>query len=211
MKRTLPLLLIIITLFPKSSFSQIFIEPFAGYQTDMNNAKTKLLNTGLQFAIKMKKYEFLLQLQKNWPRSFNYVDSSYTTNTSLPLNAPAQKTIRPSSFSFAIGHRIKIAGRKSKNSLFVKIYSGLMYQKIAVGYQYDKTNYILLNPDKTEEKTGFFVSGGLEYMRQFSFGRLFFDLNFSSPPTGNFNYNESYNLMAPLSLSIGYSIKLSKR
>jgi hypothetical protein len=211
MKRTLPLLLIIIALFPKSSFCQIFIEPFAGYQTDMNNTKTKLLNTGLQLAIKIRKYEFLVQLQKNWPRSFNYVDSSYTTNTSLPLNAAAMKTIRTSSFSFAIGNRIKIAGKKTKNSFFLKVYTGIMYQKMGVSYQYDKTNYILLNPDKTEEKTGFFVSGGLEYMRQFSFGRLFFDLNFSSPPTGNFKYNESYNLMAPLSLSIGYSIKLSKR
>src|SRR5664279_1995520 len=123
MRRTLPLLLIIIALFPASAFSQIFIEPFAGYQFDMNNTKTKLLNTGLQFAVKLNKYEFLVQLQKNWPRTFNYVDSSYTTNTSLPLNALAQKTMRPSSFSFAIGHRIKIAGKKSPNSLFVKVYA----------------------------------------------------------------------------------------
>ena len=49
-----------------------------------------------------------------------------------------------------------------------------MYQKIKVNYQYDKSNYIVLNPDETEEQTGLYVSTGLEYMRQLQYRQVFF-------------------------------------
>jgi len=211
MKRTLSLLVVIVVLLPKLSFSQLYIEPFAGYQKNLNSPKNNLLNTGVQLAFKLKNYEFLFQIQKSWPQSINGVDSSYTTNTSLPISAPAYKTINTSAFTFAIGNRFKIAGRKTKNSYFIKFYTGIMSQNNAVKYDYDKANYIILNPDKTINVTGIFVSGGFEYMRQIKNNRLFVELNFSSPPSGNIKYPSSFNLMAPITLNVGYSIKISKK
>ena len=70
---------------------------------------------------------------------------------------------------------------------------------------------IILNPDKTINATGLFISGGFEYMRQIKNNRLFVDLNFSSPPGYNNKYPSSFNLMAPVTLNIGYSIKISKK
>jgi hypothetical protein len=92
------------------------------------------------------------------------------------------------------------------------MYTGFLYQKMDVDYQYDKTNYIVLNPDKTSEVAGLFLSGGLEYMRQLKTGRLFAELNFSTPPvTGKRSYPYSFNTMAPFSINFGYSILLKNR
>ena len=213
MRKTLLLLLIITGLLPKISFTQIYIEPLAGYQLDLNNHnRNKLFNTGVQLAIRMKKYEFLMQFQKSWPQTSNYTDSSFTLNPNLPLYAPAAKTIRPSLYSLSVGNRIKLAGRKTNNSLFAKISLGIMYQRIAVAYHYDKINYIILNPDKAQHTAGPFVSAGLEYMYQIKRSRIFAELNFSSPPGGSSSgYPNSFNLVAPVSLNIGYSIQLSKK
>jgi len=211
MKRTLAITLILAILLPKRSFSQFYLEPFVGYQKNLNSPKNNMLNTGVQLALKLKKYEFLIQVQKSWPQSLSGVDSSFTTNTSLPLSAPAYKTINTSAFTFAIGNRLKVAGGKTKNSYFIKLYTGVMFQNNAVKYDYDKANYIILNPDKTINVTGLFVSGGFEYMRQIKSNRLFVELNFSSPPSGNIKYPSSFNLMAPVTINIGYSIKISKK
>jgi hypothetical protein len=182
MKKTLLLLLIILALFPKSSFSQIYIEPFAGYQKDLNNHKDDLINSGVQIAFKKKNYELLFQIQKDWPQKLHSSDSSFSVNPGFPLYSPAEKEVSTYSWSLAMGNRFKIAGKKTKNSLFIKFYTGIMYQKTKVNYQYDKTDYVILNPDQTQNSIGPFISGGLEYMRQIGNGRLFFDLNFSSPP-----------------------------
>jgi len=209
MRRTLFLLLLLAL--SRLSFAQVFIEPFAGYQKDLNDHKNNLINSGLQLALKKKKYEFLVQVQRAWPQSHSGMDSSFTLNTALPLSAAAQKTFKPSSFTMAIGNRIKVLGRHTRNSLFVKIYTGIMYQQMTVSYQYDKTNYIVLNPDQTTKNTGIYISGGLEYLRSFQTGRLFVDLNFSSPPSGKIKYPASFDLRAPVSVNFGYSIQLSKK
>ncbi len=211
MKRTLSLLLVMVVLSPKLSFSQLYIEPFAGYQRSQNSSNYNMLNTGVQVAFKLKVYEILGQVQRGWPQTFNGVDEAFTTNTFLPLSMPAQKTITTSAFTFAIGHRLKLFGKKTKNSFFLKLYTGLMSQNNVVKYQYDKTNYVILNPDKTIDRTGLFISGGFEYMRSLKNGRLFIDLNFSSPPIGSVKYPISYHLMSPVTLNVGYSIKISKK
>lgn len=211
MRRTPLLLLLIIALCPKSSFSQIYIEPFGGYQKDINNHKGNLFNSGVQLALKRRNYEFLIQIQKSWPLSSKYTDSSFTLNTGLPLYAPAQKKVHPSSFSFGVGNRVKLAGRQTKNSLFATTYIGIMYQKMDISYQYDKINYVVLNPDKTISKTGLYAAIGLAYMRQFTSSRVFAELNLSSPPAGSGNYPNTIHFVAPLSLQIGYSIQLSKK
>ncbi|MEP6749285.1 MAG: hypothetical protein ABJB86_16240 [Bacteroidota bacterium] len=207
-------LLLLVFVLPKAFFAQkVFLEPFGGYQIDINNSKTRLVNSGLQlaFVFKKQKYEILLQVQRSWPQSARYTDSAFTVNPNLPLYTAAPKTLSASSFSFAVGHRIKIAGRKTNNSFFVKAFTGITDQKTTVAYQYDKSNYIILNPDQTIEHAGIYVSGGFEYMRKFAHSRFFAELNFSSPPSGTIKYSASFNLVAPVSFNVGYSIQLSKR
>jgi len=211
MKIALFLAIACIVLLPKHALSQIYVEPLAGYQKDLNNKRTYFFNTGLRAAFRFKNYELLVQAQKSWPQSVNYSDSSYTANTALPLYSPAEKQLRTSSYSFAIGNRFKVAGRKTKNSFFISMYTGLMIQKTTVNYSYDKTNYILLNPDQTQRFTGPFFSAGLEYMREIKSGRLFAELNFSTPPLAKSSYPSSFGPAAPASLNIGYSINISKR
>lgn len=191
---------------------QVYIEPFAGYQKDLNNKNFQLLNTGIQMAYaKGRRYEMILQLQASWPTGKNSSDSSFTLNPSLPLYSAAVKQTRPRAITAAFGNRLKILGTGS-NRLNVKLYAGLVYQRIAVQYQYDKTNYIILNPDKTLEAAGVFLSGGLEYMRQLPSGRFFAEINICTPPaTSKRSYPYSFNLLAPLSVNLGYSILLKKK
>jgi hypothetical protein len=211
MKIALFLAIAFMVFLPKYSFSQIYIEPVAGYQKDLNNKRRYFLNTGLRAAFRFKNYELLLQAQKSWPQTLSYFDSSFTANPALPLYSPAEKQLRTSSYSFAIGNRFKVAGRKTKNNFFISMYTGVMFQKATVNYSYDKANYILLNPDQTQNFTGPFFSAGLEYMRQVKSGRLFAELNFSTLPAGKQSYPSSFGPAAPASLNIGYSIKISKR
>jgi hypothetical protein len=173
MKNVFSLILILIVSVPEISLSQVYVEPFAGYQKDMNNQNGNFLNTGLQVALKLRRYELVLQVQKNWPNALQGVDSSFTLNAALPLYAPAEKEISISSFSVAIGNRFKVFGKNSGSCLFFKFYTGVMLQKALVVYAYDKNNYTILNPDQTEDAAGLFVSGGLEYMWQLKKSRLF--------------------------------------
>lgn len=199
-------------LFIAGSKAQVYLEPFTGYQTDLNSNDFKQINTGLQCSFKKSRgYEFVLQLQKSWPLNFVAADSSFTPNPALPVYASTKKTIRPAALSFAIGHRIKVAGKKTANIFSILIYTGITYQNIKVNYQYDKSNYTVLNPDKTQSRAGFFMSGGAEYMRQFKNGRIFFQLIAASPPVGKkIKYPSSFNFMAPLAFNAGYSIPFKK-
>lgn len=211
MKVALLLAISFLVFLPKHSFSQIYIEPVAGYQKDLSNNRNYFLNTGLRAAFRFKNYELLLQTQKSWPQTLSYIDSSFTANPALPLSSPAEKKLHTSSHSFAIGNRFKVAGRNTKNSFSISMYTGVMFQKTTVNYTYDKANYIVLNPDQTQSIIGPFFSAGLEYMRQIKSGRLFAELNFSTPPAGKQSYPSSFGPAALVSLNIGYSIKISKR
>ena len=211
MKRAI--LLCMAMVFCQIVYCQLYIEPFAGYQKDLNNKNFQLLNTGVQLSfIRSRRYELILQLQKSWPFSRHSADSSFTLNPNLPLYSAAAKNLRPSVITAAFGNRFKILGVHSKNGLYVKVFTGFVYQRVSVRYQYDKTNYIVVNPDKTLQAAGVFLSGGLEYMRQLPTGRLFGEINFSTPPaTGKLDYPYSFNLMAPFSVNIGYSILLKNK
>jgi hypothetical protein len=206
-------LLITANIFTACTFAQVYIEPAIGYQTDLNNKKGfKLLNTALQCSWKISKgYEFLLQLQKGWPFPLVFNDSSFTANPALPVYASAKKTIRPSDLSFAIGHRIKVAGKNTGTVLSAILYSGITSQKIMVDYRYDKNNYTILNPDQTQKRFSVFFSGGAEYMRIIKENRFFIQLIFATGPlqTKVF-YPSSFRFMAPLSFNAGYSVKIKK-
>lgn len=203
----------IAALFADYCKAQIYIEPVVGYQIDLNSTKRfQQINTAVQCSFKQSKgYEFILQLQKSWSLQFVSNDSSFTPNPALPVYANAKKTIRPLASLLALGNRITVAGKNSNNIFSVVLYTGLMSQKIAVSYQYDKNNYTILNPDKTQLRVGIFISGGIEYMRLIKTDRVFFQLNVATPPYGKkINYPSSFGFMAPLSFNAGYSILIKK-
>jgi hypothetical protein len=152
------------------------------------------------------------QLQKSWPLPYVSNDSSFSTNPTLPVYASAKKILRPSATSFAVGHRLKVVGKKSVNIFSLIAYTGLTAQKINVNYTYDKNNYTILNPDKTQKRISVFLSAGAEYMHLLKNSRFFIQLIFSTPPIAKkINYPSSFNFLAPLSFNAGYSIQLKKK
>ena len=206
--------LITINLFVGCSIAQSFIEPVIGYQIDLNNDnRFKQITSALQLSLKQnRRFELLFQLQKTWPNRVSGNDSSFTLNPALPLYANAGKTIRASAMSITTGVRISLLGVKTKNIFSFIVYTGINFQRFAVRYQYDKNNYTILNPDKTLNTAGFFLSGGIEYLRLLKNGRLFFQLSVATPPARkDFNYPSSFVFMAPLSFNTGYSIPIKKQ
>lgn len=192
--------------------AQFYIEPILGYQIDLNkNSKLKQLNSAINICWKARpKYELILQVQRSWPISHKSSDPSYTTNPLLPVYAAANKTVSPSALSLLVGHRIKLAGRSGNNSLFVNLAAGVSNQQIKVDYSYDKNNYTILNPDKSVNETGLYVSGGIEYMRKLKTGRIFTQVLFGGFIHEKIDYPNSFYFLVPFSLNIGYSIPISK-
>jgi hypothetical protein len=196
-----------------SMLAQKYATPYLGYQTDLNNdARFKQMNLGCQFSFVQKSGNaFSIQLQYALPFTYSSSDSSFTPNPNLPVYSPAKKTIKPVTASLALGGLIKIAGKKSANHFYIIINGGLAYQHIAVNYSLDKPNYTVLNPDKTQNLLGVFISGGVEYTRQLFKGRLVFQMLSSTPLLmRKINYPASFKTLAPLAFNAGYSIPLKK-
>lgn len=210
--RKILFLLVILQTFAHYGKAQTNVEPYIGWQKDLNSSVFKQLNTGVQLNFKESPaYEFILQLQRSWPMATVSYDSAFTTNTDLPVYASAKKIIKPAAFSFAIGHRITVAGKNTANVFNIIIYTGIRLQGINVKYKYDRDNYTILNPDKTIIRTGFYVSGGAEYMRLLKNGRIFFQLAASTESLHRkIKYPASFNFLAPLSFNTGYSFNIKK-
>jgi hypothetical protein len=206
-------LAVVLNLINVNCKAQIYIEPVAGFQYDLNNHnRYKQINTAVQLAYHVgTEYEFLIRLQKTWPLKYISGDSSFSTNPALPVYANAEKTIKASCYSFTLGHRFKITGDKSKNALSAVLYPGFTLQIFNVKYKYDKNNYIVLNPDKSIAIGGLFLSGGFEYMRKFKNSRFFTQLLITTPPARKIKYPASFGLMAPLYLNAGYSILIKEK
>jgi len=193
--------------------SQIYIEPFIGYQSDMNSGNFRQFNTGIQSSFKFSKtYELVFQVQKSWPNTSNGTDSSFSLNPNFPLYAPAQKSIRPSSFTITFGNRIRLTNEASLNALNLILNIGFCDQSIEVKYNYDKSNYTILNPDQTQDRSGVYFGGGIEYMRLLRKGRVFIQMTVSTPPAGDkIKYPSTFNVMAPIAVNVGYSFMVSKK
>jgi len=193
--------------------AQIYVEPIVGFQKDLNKeSKLKQINSALNISWKVgRTLEVILQVQRSWPIAYKSSDASYTTNPSLPVYAAANKSISPSALSLLVGQRLKLAGRATNNSLFFTSYLGVSNQQIKVDYSYDKNNYTILNPDKSVNETGLYVSGGLEYMRNLKFGRVFAQLLAGGFIHEDINYPNSFYFLVPLSINVGYSIPVFKK
>lgn len=194
--------------------AQTYLEIFTGYQTDINSGKThfNLINSGFQITVKKnRRYEIMLQLQKSWGIPGNSTDVAYTANPGFPLQSTAEKTITPSVASFLLGNKFVVTGKNFPGNISFVVYGGFSYQKLKVKYQYDKNNYTILNPDRTQEGTGLFFLTGIEYMKDVKNGRFFFQVLAGPPPTmKGTSSNISFNFIAPLSFNAGYSFILKK-
>jgi hypothetical protein len=207
-------LILIITFFIAiSTKAQLYVEPVAGFHQDLNNVGFKQINTALQLSFKKNsRYELILLLQKVWGLPLKSSDVAFSLNPAMLLMTNAAKTINPSAVSIAIGHRIVIAGYNSPNRLSVMLFTGIAFQHLTVNYVYDRINYTILNPDRTINRTGFYVAGGFEYMKLTKTGRVFVQLLVASPPTGKESgYPASFHAMAPIGLNLGYSIPVKAK
>ncbi len=197
-----------------SLIAQKYATPYLGYQADLNNdARFRQVNPGCQFSFGQKSgNEFSIQLQYALPLVNASNDSSFTTNPNLPVYSAAKKTIKPATSSISLGGLIKIAGKNSANQFFIILSGGVAYQHIAVSYSLDKTNYTVLNPDKTQNLLGIFISGGIAYTHQLVNGRIVFQMLSSTPLLmRKISYPSSFKPLAPLAFNIGYSIPLKKQ
>ncbi|MFN8252732.1 MAG: hypothetical protein U0V75_12745 [Ferruginibacter sp.] len=207
--------LLLLQVFVLAGYSQVYLEPFTGFQFDMNNTSPhfKQVNTGLSCSFKSRgSYELVLQLNHSLPLAVTSSDSAFTTNLSLPLYAAAKEKINPSSTSFALVHRIAITGKKSVNTLYATISIGVVYQELRVSYAYDKANYSILNPDKTQNRSNIYGGVGLLFIHQLKKNRLFAEIAFNTPPAGpKIKYPSSFKFMAPAALNLGYSFTIKNK
>ena len=194
--------------------AQTYFEIFTGYQKDLNNSghNFNMINSGIQLRLKKNRtYEMMLMLQKDWGITSNSIEPAYTANPASPLQSTAEKRITPSFASFLLGNKFVFTGRNFPGSIGFLLYGGFAYQKLKVIYQYDKNNYTLLNPDRTQDGAGVFFLLGIEYIKEIKNGRLFFQvLTGPQPLMKNIPSNMSFNFMAPLSLNAGYSFIIKK-
>ncbi len=194
--------------------AQSYIEPIIGSRFALNNKAYKFLqvNIGAQYSFrKSKNYDILLQGLISWPIAKSSTVKAYTSNPSLPVDASVEKTTKPYTFSFALGHRVTLFGGEQNNYLALLIYTGVVYEQMLVSYAYDKQNYIILNPDKTQNRANIFASGGFEYLHKLPKGRLFAQLVIASPPFGgSIKYPSTFGFITALSVNVGYAIPLTK-
>jgi hypothetical protein len=197
-----------------SAQSQIYIEPYAGFQVDLNNTRPlfKQINTGLQCSFKRnRRYEFLMQVQVSNGLANKSADSAFTSNTSLPVYTAAAKKITPVAVSFALLNRVIIGGNAKGNTFYIVPGVGYMLQNINVEYSYDKANYTILNPDKTFSHSGVYLCLGATWVRTIKDNRFFATINFNTPSlSAKMKYPSSFNFLIPAAINAGYSFNISK-
>jgi hypothetical protein len=205
----------ILTLLSTALAAQTYIEPIVGYQVDIaNRAKFSQINAGIQVSFKKSRsYELVVRIEKSSPVVYHgKADSAFTPNPSLPLYASAEQTIHPGAWYFSVDHRFILNGSNAKQHFSILLHIGFTFQNIEVAYDYDKTNYTILNPEKTRKATSIFIGTGFEYMRFFKDNRVFFQITIDTPPgRGASSYPSSFSFMAPLAFNAGYSILIKKK
>lgn len=208
------LLLFILFIFQRGNcFSQIYIEPIGGYQSDIaNHGKFHQINSGIQFSFKKSsRYEMIARIQKSWGLPYHSVDSSFTANNTFPLYAPANKTIIPEAWYLSLDHRFILKSKGKNHQFSILLLTGISGQIFKVNYKYDKIDYTILNPDQTQKTGGLSIGTGFEYMQLFKNDRLFFRLTLDAPVMGKITYPSSFKYMSLLAFNSGYSFLIKKK
>lgn len=202
-------------LLPFTPKAQNAIEPYIGYSIDLANEQPlSQVNIGLQYpVIKHKVYQMLLRVQGGLPLNKHMGnDAAYTSDLSLPLNIATGYTAKWYSAAFIIGNRFRLISWAGKNTISPFVNAGLVYQKIAVGYNsYDKEKYTVLDPHRSLKKLGLCIGTGIQYKRDLGNGAVFLQAEFLSSPLVDSLNNYNYKLPVPLSINIGYVVEFKKR
>lgn len=211
--RNYQLLFILLTFYGGNCFSQIYIEPISGYQSDIaNHQPFHQINSGVQVSFKRsRKYELIARIQKSWGLPSHSADSSFTLNSALPLYEPANKTILPEAWYVSLDHRFILKSKNDINQFSILLLAGFSEQIFKVNYKYDKVDYTILNPDQTQRGGGLSVGAGFEYMRLLKNDRLFFRLTLDAPLMGKAAYPSSFSFMSLLAFNAGYSFLIKKK
>jgi hypothetical protein len=211
------LLFIIGCLFQNIINAQKYIEPIIGYQNNFLNIndtkKNGILNQayiGLSFSNKKREqYEYAFNLSSGIPITKKIVDSSFTLNIGLPLFSPAYKYTSFFSLSASFVQKYKFIDFSEKDKLIFLFGLGFTYQSIMINYEYDKINYVILNPDKSIRKFGLHTSFGIQYLHYLKKGRIFIQSEIESPIfTKKTKYYTNLKAILPLRYSLGYSIEI---
>jgi hypothetical protein len=204
-----------------TAYTQKQVEPFVGYRA-YENGQTKddtrptlhQLNFGIQLLKTKKDYRengFRLNIALPFANNSVY-DSSYTLNPNLPLTAVAKKTVGVYSFSISFYQKYLLLKLKKKNEISMFVHSGLAFQKLKVSYDYDKKNYVILNPVKTINSFGILLGFGLRYSRTIKTNKIFIESVTDIPIiTSRNKYPSPLKVIFPVGLNIGYSIAIKNK
>ena len=217
MKQTI-LYILFLFLLTSRSFSQKFIEPVLGLVSNTKvsdgiEVNLKQITVALQICNTHKKtYENGFKLDVGLPIAFKSNDISFTLNPALPLNKTAIKSVKKTSISLTFFQNFKLFSITKKDKFSFLLNSGVSFHKISVSYDYDKINYVVLNPDKTFQQSGVYLGTGFQYLYALKQGRIFLQsvLNFPLITKKN-NYPTSYKGLFSPTINVGYSITLNKK
>ncbi len=209
-------ILILLTASYLQLFSQKYIEPIVGIQFNQKkaadvNIKQIALGVQISFAIR-KYYENGLQINIGLPIPLKGYDSSFSLNPSVPFYSRADKNLKIFSSSATFFQNIKLVSFTSKDKLSFQFNIGVTYQKLTINYEYDKANYVILNPDIDIQKTGIYFGFGLHYLYELQKGRIFLQGGVSFPPlVKKNNYPTVYKGLLNPVIAVGYSIKFQNK
>lgn len=198
----------------KLSAAQTHFEAFTGYGFDVRHKQNlSMINTGLQLVFSKKSnYEFVTGVQYGFGIKRKGIDSSFTSNPSLPLYSAAEKTTHSSLISVYTNHRVKLFKFGEQQRININFICGLRFQEVKVNYKYNNSDYIVLNPSAGTNRLGLYIGTGLEYIYTMKKGRIFVQANIVSPSLRGKNPQpNSFNQSVPLSFNFGYSLKLKKK
>jgi hypothetical protein len=127
-----------------------------------------------------------------------------------------QKSLRAHMFDLNAGARLPIHRHKGKNNFYTDVLlTAISHQNIQVRYaDYDQSNYEILNPDLSLQKTIISLSTGFVYKYALENNNsLLCMLHFQFIPfvsTALHGYDLSYTFVSPLQLTIRYSFSYKK-
>jgi len=203
-------------LFPFLCRAQHTIEPYIGYNVDVNNKGAfSQFNIGLQYPmINKPTYQMLIGARVGLPLNRQAgVSAAYTFDQTLPLRTDVDYTTQWHAYSILFENRFRVASwANHKNNISLIINIGFTHQRISAKHgSYNRDKYTILNPQRTATTTGAFVGSGIQYKRATPAGHFFLQLNFASPPIAKRLDSYYYNSPASLGLYMGYIINFKKR
>jgi hypothetical protein len=182
----------------------------SGISIDINNnGKFKQVPLSVEWIPgKSKKGAFIIQTTFAVPLNNKSYDSAYTIGSGLPPAVAIEKDIKNFWFSGSIGVRFLIPTGATNDFVIDFFPLGVSQQIFKITYKnYNNTDYEVINPDVNLNRWGYVCSLGIGYIRDNFIGKI----NFQTPlAASEGRYKLSYRLNAPLQITIGYLLKLTK-